>query len=71
MVKLPDTILRNLSAGTDKTIAVEDVKNAFIFNGYGPNAAKKWIRIYIDVGALQVVKPDDPDAPLRLTSLWW
>ena len=71
MVKLPDTILRNLHAGKDKTISIRDVENAFIFNGYGENAAKKWIRVYLEHGALQLVKDDDPNAPLRLTSVWW
>ena len=71
MVKMPDTILRNLSAGTDRTISVDDVKRAFIFNGYGLNAAKKWIRVYIEHGALEVVQGDDPNAPLRLRSIWW
>ena len=71
MVKMPDTILRNLSAGTDKTIAYEDVKNALVFEGYGPNKAAKWIKIYIDAGALQVIHGDDLNAPLRLSSLWW
>ena len=71
MVKMPDTILRNLSAGTDKTIRFEEVKNALIFSGYGPNKASKWIKIYIDLGALQVVRNDDPNEPVRLTSPWW
>ncbi len=70
MVKLPDTILREIVPGTDKTVTVQYLENKYVFNGYGPKKAKNWIREYFERGVLQYV-PTPTGEPLRVTCLWW
>lgn len=70
MVKLPDTILREIVPGDEKTVTLQYIENKFVFSGYGPSKAKKWIREYCDRGVLQYV-PTPTGEPLRMTCLWW
>lgn len=70
MVKLPDTILREIKPGEDKTVTLEYIENKYVFSGYGPKKAKKWIREFADRGVLRYVQTPS-DEPLRVTCLWW
>ena len=72
MVKLPDTLLREMkhNVGTDKTASYQAVLNKFLKAGYGPNKAKKWINIYLEIGVLEAVKDEDGGQP-RLWCWWW
>ena len=72
MVKLPDTLLREMrhNVGTDKTATYQAVLNKYLMAGYGPNKAKKWINTYLEIGVLEAVKDEDGGQP-RLWCLWW
>ena len=72
MVKLPDTLLREMrhSVGTDKTAAYQTVLNKFLMSGYGKAKAKKWIDDFLEIGVLKAIKCEDGGQP-RLWCLWW
>lgn len=70
MVKLPQTILREIVPGEDKTVTLQYIENAFMFSGYGKTRTHAWINSYIDIGVLKTI-PTPKGEPLRVTCLWW
>ena len=69
MVKLPNTLVREIQPGKDKTVSFDTLRNKFILNGYGPKKAKNWIDYYFDIGVLERIAADDGE--IRVTCLWW
>jgi hypothetical protein len=70
MVKLPQTILREIVPGEDKTVTLQYIENAFTFSGYGKTRTRSWIDTYFQIGVLKAV-PTPTGEPLRVTCLWW
>ena len=72
MVKLPDTILREMSKLTNGEghATRDDMIRHYLMNGYGRNKAQKWIQTYYDIGVLVYVGRDDKEEPLY-SCVWW
>lgn len=69
MVKLPNTLVREIQPGKDKTVSIDTLRNKFVLNGYGPKKAKNWIDYYFDIGVLTATK--DESGEIRVSCLWW